>query len=110
MSRSFGDSVAASVGVTSEPEVTEHKRDITDFKDTFILLGSDGLWDFISNEDALAFISSKYEEHLKVLKTNPLAPINTEAIVDELVQMAKHAWALNEPSRDDITVLLVFLI
>ena len=50
MSRSFGDTVAASVGVIAEPEVSEHRRDITDFKDTFILLGSDGIWDFISNE------------------------------------------------------------
>ena len=55
-------------------------------------------------------MSTKFEEHQEVLKTNPLAPINTEGIVDELVQKAKHEWAMNEPSRDDITAILVFLI
>lgn len=110
MSRSFGDRVAACVGVIAEPEVSEHKRDITDYVDTFILLGSDGLWDFISNEEALCFVSERVEEHKEAQKTNPLQPLNTESIVDALVEKAKQAWALKEPSRDDITVLLVFLI
>jgi serine/threonine protein phosphatase PrpC len=47
MSRSIGDSVAAQVGVISEPEVLqveltrEHK---------FLILASDGVWEFISSQ------------------------------------------------------------
>ena len=48
MSRSLGDRVAHSVGVSSVPEVTEFylSRD-----DKFIVIASDGVWEFLSNED-----------------------------------------------------------
>lgn len=50
MSRSIGDQVAARVGVTAEPEIIE-----TTFgpDDKYILLASDGIWEFISNEEVL---------------------------------------------------------
>lgn len=47
MSRSLGDQIAHSVGVSTEPEVMkfeispEHK---------FIVIASDGVWEFLSNE------------------------------------------------------------
>lgn len=48
MSRSLGDRVAHSVGVSSVPEVKEFylSRD-----DKFIVIASDGVWEFLSNED-----------------------------------------------------------
>lgn len=48
MSRSFGDEVAASVGVIAEPEITEWS-----FKpeDKFMILASDGVWEFISSDE-----------------------------------------------------------
>lgn len=48
MSRSIGDFVAAQLGVTSEPEVIgvpltkDHK---------FVVLASDGVWEFISSQE-----------------------------------------------------------
>ena len=47
MSRSFGDKIASSVGVISEPEVFSIAN-----KDegSTIIMGSDGIWDFICNE------------------------------------------------------------
>ena len=48
MSRSLGDLVAASVGVSAEPEFYEH--DMTE-DDKFIIIASDGIWEFITNED-----------------------------------------------------------
>ena len=45
MSRSFGDEVAASVGTISEPEIETF--DITS-DDKFIIIASDGIWEFIS--------------------------------------------------------------
>ena len=46
MSRSFGDWVASSVGVSSDPEIMAHS--ITS-EDKFILIASDGVWEFLSN-------------------------------------------------------------
>jgi serine/threonine protein phosphatase PrpC len=47
MTRSIGDLVAASVGVTSEPEIQVFNQ-MTPF-DKAIVIGSDGLWDRLSN-------------------------------------------------------------
>jgi serine/threonine protein phosphatase PrpC len=53
MSRSLGDLVAASVGVIYEPEILEY--DITP-EDKFIVLGSDGIFEFLPNEDVVRII------------------------------------------------------
>ena len=50
MSRSFGDEVAASVGTISEPEIEEY--DITK-DDKFIIIASDGIWEFISSKECV---------------------------------------------------------
>jgi serine/threonine protein phosphatase PrpC len=59
MSRSLGDMVAHSVGVSSEPgkhknliyvEIHRHKLSPDD---KFMILASDGLWEFVSNEEAI---------------------------------------------------------
>jgi serine/threonine protein phosphatase PrpC len=53
MSRSLGDLVAASVGVISEPEILELA--LTP-EDKFIVLGSDGVFEFLSNEDVVKIV------------------------------------------------------
>lgn len=47
MSRSFGDNVSKAIGVNCEPEVIRMKLDK---RDRFVLLASDGVWEFISNQ------------------------------------------------------------
>ncbi len=47
MARSLGDLVAASVGVSPEPEVLSYELDEDD---QFIIIASDGVWEFLSNE------------------------------------------------------------
>ena len=47
MARSFGDLVAASVGVSPEPEVRHFELEPDD---KFIVIASDGVWEFLSNE------------------------------------------------------------
>lgn len=47
MSRSMGDNISKSIGVISEPEIIKVKLDK---RDKFILLASDGVWEFISNQ------------------------------------------------------------
>ena len=53
MSRSIGDSVAASVGVISEPDILEY--DLTS-QDKFIVIASDGVFEFLSNEDIVKIV------------------------------------------------------
>jgi serine/threonine protein phosphatase PrpC len=59
MSRSFGDNVSKAVGVSSEPEVVRMKLDK---RDKFILLASDGVWEFVTNQEVLQLIVPYYKE------------------------------------------------
>ena len=52
MSRSIGDLVAHSVGVSAEPELYTYT--LNPEEDSLLLLASDGLWEFISSEEALS--------------------------------------------------------
>ena len=58
MSRSLGDRLASTVGVTSEPEIFELELTI---EDKFIILASDGIWEFISTEEVIKLIVPYYE-------------------------------------------------
>jgi serine/threonine protein phosphatase PrpC len=55
MTRSFGVLIAASVGVIPNPDVWE--RDI-ESDDAFIILASDGVWEFIENQEAVDIVAS----------------------------------------------------
>jgi serine/threonine protein phosphatase PrpC len=57
MTRSLGDTVAASVGVISEPEIVGF--DVTT-DDKFLIIGSDGIFEFVSNEDAVRIVVPYY--------------------------------------------------
>ena len=56
MTRSIGDLVAASVGVTSEPEIQVFNQ-MTHF-DKALVIGSDGLWDRLSNQEITQIVMS----------------------------------------------------
>ncbi len=62
MSRSFGDEVAASVGIIAQPEISEWK--LTP-EDKFIILASDGVWEFIDSEEVIiSNLVRKYNKRL----------------------------------------------
>eukprot|EP00262_Sarcandra_glabra_P006641 TRINITY_DN18_c5_g1_i1.p1 TRINITY_DN18_c5_g1~~TRINITY_DN18_c5_g1_i1.p1 ORF type:complete len:361 (-),score=47.89 TRINITY_DN18_c5_g1_i1:47-1129(-) len=58
MSRAFGDYCVKDFGLISIPEVTQRK--ITD-RDHFLVLATDGVWDVISNQEAVEIVSSAPE-------------------------------------------------
>ena len=58
MTRSFGDEVASRVGVNAEPEILE--LDMCP-DDRFIVLASDGVWEFLQNEDIAKIVMPYYE-------------------------------------------------
>jgi len=90
MSRAMGDLIANSVGVSCEPEVTEF--DIPSTWD-YIVLCSDGVWEFISSKTVTATVyQNKYD-----LKKGCV----------EIAQQSWKRWIENEGDVvDDITVMI----
>ena len=94
MSRSFGDEVAHLVGVITIPEITEY---YFCKEDKFIILGSDGLWEFINSEECVQIVKDFYLDK------------NIEGALTFLYKEASKRWILEEEIIDDITILIVFL-
>ncbi|KAF8089664.1 hypothetical protein N665_0500s0028 [Sinapis alba] len=92
MSRAFGDYCIKEYGLVSVPEVTQ--RHIST-RDQFVILATDGVWDVISNEEAIDIVSSTAER--------PKA-------AKRLVEQAVKAW--NRKRRgiamDDISAVCLF--
>ena len=59
MSRSFGDYVASSVGVICIPEIIDFELANDD---KFVIIASDGIWEFLSNEDVVKIVIPYYEQ------------------------------------------------
>ena len=93
MSRSFGDEVAASVGAISEPEMKSFE--LCD-DDKFIIIASDGIWEFISSQECVEMIKDFY---LKKDLTNCLKYLLNES---------SKRWIKEEGVIDDITAIIVF--
>ena len=58
MSRSLGDQIAHSVGVSSLPEI---KSRYIGINDKFVVIGSDGVWEFLSNQDVAEVVLPFYK-------------------------------------------------
>jgi serine/threonine protein phosphatase PrpC len=92
MSRTIGDQLAQTVGVTCIPDVSVF--DIEE-NDEFIVACSDGVWEFISSQEAVEEISKH---------SNP------RIAAENLATLAWNKWITNEEDVvDDITVVLAYL-
>ncbi len=58
MARSLGDQAVKPIGVIANPEVVE--RDIDLKKDRFVILASDGVWEFLSSEEVVCLIEASF--------------------------------------------------
>ena len=94
MSRSMGDGVAHSVGVSADPETLEFTLGVND---RFVVIASDGVWEFLSNEDVAQIVLPYFEQN---------AP---EAAANALVKAAYKKWKQEEEVIDDITAVIIFL-
>lgn len=96
MSRCLGDLLGhADAGVSCEPEVSE--RQITE-NDQILLLCSDGVWEFIKAEEAMAIVK-------------PFAAGKAMQGADKLAKDAWDRWIKEEGGAvvDDITAVLIYL-
>ena len=93
MTRSFGDQIASTVGVISEPEVKIYNFEI---EDKFLIIASDGLWEYISNDEIVKIVENYYFEN------------NCKGAVHKLYNEAHKRWKENDFCIDDITIIIVF--
>jgi len=94
MSRSIGDFVAETVGVIHEPEILEFKCNYYDAK--FIVIASDGIWEYLSNEEVCEIVNFYYK------LDDPIEAAN------KLVKEATKRWKEEDCVIDDITAVVVF--
>ena len=92
MSRSLGDTVAHTVGVISDAEFTE--RELDPSTDRFIVVATDGLWEFIDNTETVNMVGPT---------------LTTHDSVDVLVKEANARWMKEEQVIDDTTVITAYL-
>lgn len=97
MSRSLADIDADACGVIPTPEVAF--RTLQPGKDAFIVLASDGLWEFISNDDVVNIVSTFLEQGKEAIDAARF-----------LIAKAAMAWRVEEGDyRDDITCIVLYL-
>ena len=89
--RSIGDSVAESIGVTAEPELL--KKELTE-DDLFVVLASDGVWEFLTNQ-SVADMIMKFTDPLDACRS--------------VVAESYRLWLQYEVRTDDITMILAFV-
>lgn len=88
MGRSIGDHAVKSVGVIADPEVLEF--DVDPVADQFMIIASDGVWEFISSQEAVDIVSKHLHE-------------GTPAACQVLIEEAASRWRDFEGDyRDDV--------
>ena len=94
MTRSFGDYFGSTAGVISEPEVGEY---VFKPEDKFIVLASDGLFEFMESQEVVDIIKDNYEKN------------DIVGCCEYLYKESTRKWIQEEEDTiDDITMILVF--
>uniref|UniRef100_A0A7S3L068 PPM-type phosphatase domain-containing protein n=1 Tax=Amphora coffeiformis TaxID=265554 RepID=A0A7S3L068_9STRA len=95
MARSIGDHAIGEVGVIADPVVTER---VLEPQDDFMILASDGVWEFLSSQDAVNIVGEHLEER------------GSTKACQALIEAAAARWHDEEGEyRDDITAIVVRL-
>ena len=101
MARSLGDHALAAVGVIAEPEITTH---VLTPNDRYLVLGSDGIWEFIGSQQAAEMV------HTTMGKHGGGGGAGADKACRLLIEKSTIAWKVNEGDyRDDITGIVVAL-
>ena len=93
ISRSIGDMDAKKVGVIPNPQIIEYTLGS---HSKYMIICSDGIWEYISNEEAMV-ITNKY-----YLRNDP------KGLCQDLTNISTSRWLKDDIAVDDITVVVVF--
>lgn len=91
MSRSIGDEVAKRAGVISAPEMFEYELPE---ETAFLCMATDGLWEFMSNNDVVHIIEQANGDGRKAIQA--------------LMKESERRWKKEEPVVDDTTIVLAY--
>lgn len=72
MSRSIGDCIAHSVGCSCEPEMT---YSLLTPEDKIILLASDGIWEFLTNQQVASIVLPYFSKDAPEAAANALVSV-----------------------------------
>ena len=97
MTRSIGDLVAGSVGVTAEPEIQVFNC-LTPM-DKALIVASDGIWDRMSNQEITKVVMSPQYYNKK----------DSDAAATYLVNESVSRWQKEQGMIDDITIVIAYL-
>ena len=93
MSRSLGDFCAKDIGVIPDPEIIECNLSIYS---KYIVICSDGVWEFLNNEDVMNIGKKFYLEN------------NPKEFCQKLFDKSTKFWQREDDVIDDITIVTVF--
>ena len=94
MTRSIGDKIAHCIGVIEEPEFKIYEYD---GNEKFIIIASDGIWEYLNGDDCIKIVKNYYEDNYDVEKAS-----------SALVKEAFDKWKRKEVTIDDITAIVIF--
>ncbi|CAK95219.1 unnamed protein product (macronuclear) [Paramecium tetraurelia] len=97
MSRSFGDYVASTVGVISDPELIYHKMTQ---KCGFLVVASDGVWEFLSNDEIQHIICSYWSPQMNAKKIDEM--------VESIIRESTRRWQEEDDVVDDISIIIAY--
>ena len=92
MTRSFGDRVGKSVGVSCEPEIKEFPLSE---EDKFMIIASDGVWEFIDSQECVDMIKDFYLKN------------DMNNCCEYIYEESKKRWLKEEEVIDDTTMIIV---
>ena len=93
MSRSIGDLDAKKIGVIPNPQIVEYTL-CSESK--YMMVASDGIWEFISNEEAMRIGNKFYLRN------------DAAGLCKELYEKSLKLWLKEDCVVDDITLIVVF--
>jgi serine/threonine protein phosphatase PrpC len=96
VSRAFGD-VNAEPYVTNIPDVFNHRLTKND---KFIVIGCDGLWDVLCNQEVINFVLTYAYDVNTGMKNKEMSELNISRKLAE--------YAIKKGSTDNVTVIIVF--
>ena len=93
MSRSLGDFKGKQYGIIPLPEIIEYKLDE---RSKYMVICSDGVWEFLSNKDVMKIGNQFYLQN------------DIKGFTEKLIKKSENLWEKQDVIVDDITAVVVF--